>query len=148
MEEAKKRFRVVGISNGECLEAYAEEVEFTMNDLTSQGYDIQLRDEANGLLVVGTLASSQSSGTDSLPYTDLTALILLSKFEKATNMRVEDVEKNTADLVKGFSHAQLESVSNEIGGMAALHSDHECSAGQFYRAVANALKQAAQQNLQ
>jgi hypothetical protein len=159
MSETKKHFRVMGVTTeGHTMESYAELVERALNELAETGYNVTLRDEEKGLLIVGERQTTPEDILErvknQMKRMGVTVLHnprtaeLLERFEGATNKRVEDVVANVANLTRGYSHEELEAASKEIGEIAEAHADHACGQGQFYKAVATALKQAAQQNLQ
>jgi hypothetical protein len=163
----KKRFRAVAVSRpNRPIWEFAQELEHKMNELTEDGYSWGLRDDPGGVILIADLSDADEERTG--PPRNLMDFLkglgvqpppehtprtgeLLRKFVSITNMRVCDVSKpdNVRACVTGYSAKELTEAAETFEKAAEQHKDHDdCSTGEFLRAVAQAVKQAAHENLQ
>jgi hypothetical protein len=164
----KKQFRVVAVSRpNRPIWEYAQELEHQMNELANDGYDIGLREDPGGVILIASLEEDDDEAQTGAPRT-LGELLsrfgmqpppehsartgaLLRKFAEVTNLRVCDVSKadNVRACISGYSAKELAEAAEVFEKAAEQHKDHDdCSAGAFLKAVAQVVKQAAHENLQ
>jgi hypothetical protein len=122
----QKKFKVIGVGRNRpfipnSLEEYARDVEHAMNKLSDDGYNVGLRDEEDGVVIIGELPEDISAKiekalacagflrTDEAPSHRTGELI--ARFARATNGRVSDVALNAESCTTGFSVSELESAA-------------------------------------
>lgn len=175
MDEKKKQFRVMGVERAD-IHTYAENIAKCMNELSAEGYDIQLIEQSDGALLVGHLATStrptplallqdlvNGPEADEPPGSALSArsVAILRAFARmlpssdaATITR--EAPKHAARACHGFSASELATAAEEFLREADEHDkthrkngeDADCVMSAMLRALAPILKDTARSTLQ
>lgn len=169
--DSKKKFRILGVPRPKNIRNYAAQIEATMNELTGAGYDVQLSDEKNGVLIIGRLSEPPAQSpllallggvpgmSRHAPASKLSprTLELLQRFR---HIPVEDTEvlraearKQASSLVRGFTAEEIATAADEATKEADEHekthdADSTCIIPAGLRTLAEVLKEAAALQLQ
>jgi hypothetical protein len=165
----RKKYRVVGVQYSKTMDVYAARIEKAMNELTDDGYTVQLQDQDDGITIVGVdqgenpfaafMAQMRVSGAHphALRLSDRSGALLDRFFEASDSTDpkafMEAVNKKLPGLVHGFSVEELTTASDEYAREAEGHDkghdgDEACSLGEILRQLSGLLKTAARANLQ
>jgi hypothetical protein len=167
-KKTKKKYRVLGVSRHQRgdlrpIDQYAAAFEAAMNDLVEDGYSVHIRNEENGVLLLGELEAQSEDITaeiaaafnaekirlEALAEFSTRTIELLKRFVLKTNGDIGTIEQTAEGCTGGYSAMELKDAMTEIRmHLTDGHRDGApCKDERFLKAVLAVLDQQAQQRM-
>lgn len=171
MTTTKKKYRIEGIEET-AIKDYAAKIAAAMNEMTDDGYNVQIIGQPHGALVFGTLQEPAPASpfmrllSLGLPQGDKAETLsprtreLFARFSQSVPAHIEptrfpaEIGKLCSEgrLLSGFSAPELTQAADELEKDAeehvATHSDPTCVYPEFARQIAVAVRAVARNALQ